>query len=56
MTDLISKLQLKDNMGGSIINQPKDVELGFTAKPGDDYVIVFVSSVGEVVDTCGGFI
>lgn len=38
-------------MGGSIFNQPAKLELGFIAEAGNDYVIVFVSSVREVTAT-----
>ena len=51
MTDLKTKLQIKDGMGGAVINKPAEIDLGFHPEAGDDYVIVFVASVSEVVDT-----
>lgn len=51
MADLKYKMQIMDGMGGSVINQPGSIALGFKPKAGDDYVIVFVSSVAEVAAT-----
>lgn len=51
MTDIKSKLQIKDGMGGTVMHQPENLGLDFKIEPGDDYVIVFVSSVGEVSES-----
>ena len=51
MTDIKNKLQIKDGMDGMVMNQPENVGLDFKVEPGDDYVIVFVSSVDEVSET-----
>lgn len=51
MTDLKSKLQIKDGMGGTVMNQPESVGLDFMTEPGDDYVIFFAFSVDEVSET-----
>ncbi len=38
-------------MGGTVMNQPESLGLDFMTEPGDNNVIVFVSSVDEVSET-----